>query len=605
MLRKISLTYLLIKISIALFTILTTIVLLLLPLYNTKVFASNNEQNFDLENNIQDDQRENINCNDLRLNEIMPNPKGTDTGNEWLELFNCLEEEIDLSNYKLQDKSGNEETLSGFLEAKEFIVIFTQISLNQINEEIKLLTIDDQIIDEFSYEQSQEDVSFSRIINGTGEWTDELPPTPGESNEVNYNHNLRINEIYPTPKEGEEEFLELFNFSEESIDLSNWSISDKNETIYLDQISINPNSYLVLTEDELNGVTLNNSGDEISLIDPTGYIVDNLEYEKTSKGISNIIDEDGILKQSLLATPNQKNQFIDPNDCFYKASEISIKDFQNIDDNSNKYIISGKIISNLSEIYKNRLYVEDETGGIQLSIPENFDFNYKTNDLIKICGTKSSYYKENTLKAVDIKPDFYDFKIRTNTSIDFIEHIGELSNYTGTIAKKTSSYMIITIKDSDINLKINKTKNFSFRNLTKGDLINLTGILSIRGFNEDNEPNIRLIVTNANSIKILERFKKIIKKRHKRRKNKKYSKNKGYKNLEIKHSVIKRPKILKPPTYSHNDKIFSKTPIKQTKKLNKKGQTYKESYKLLSGISFSTSLSSIVILLKKSSKDIA
>ncbi|HYM20789.1 MAG TPA: lamin tail domain-containing protein [Candidatus Kapabacteria bacterium] len=103
-----------------------------------------------------------------------------------------------------------------------------------------------------------------------------------------------INELMYAPKSPEPEWVELFNFGTDSIDLTGWHISNHSRTEPFSNISIAPNSFLVITHDSAKLVTkhssipsrvvqmtmpsLNNSGDSITLRDSTNRIIDQVDY---------------------------------------------------------------------------------------------------------------------------------------------------------------------------------------------------------------------------------------------------------------------------------------------------------------------------------------
>ena len=107
-----------------------------------------------------------------------------------------------------------------------------------------------------------------------------------------------INEIMYFPENGEPEWIELYNNSEQEIDLFNWSISDVLITPVLKEITehylLPPHSYLVISKSssiynfhriipapvmELNFANLNNDNDGIVLKDNRGITIDSVFYD--------------------------------------------------------------------------------------------------------------------------------------------------------------------------------------------------------------------------------------------------------------------------------------------------------------------------------------
>ncbi len=121
-----------------------------------------------------------------------------------------------------------------------------------------------------------------------------------EINEVR--GDLTINEIMYAPTSPEPEWIELFNKSEKIIDFSNYKIADKNDTVSINkqQVIIQPNQYLVVADDttiydnypDLKNVifvsipTLNNTDDEIVIMDSLFRIIDSVSYSSSWGGNS-------------------------------------------------------------------------------------------------------------------------------------------------------------------------------------------------------------------------------------------------------------------------------------------------------------------------------
>ena len=107
-----------------------------------------------------------------------------------------------------------------------------------------------------------------------------------------------VNEIMYTPAGGEPEWIELFNKTNETINLNGWSITDIFTTpvqVFIDvDLLILPSSYLLLTKDlsvsnyhrlipslihEINLPVLNNDTDGIILRDDRGAMIDSVKYQ--------------------------------------------------------------------------------------------------------------------------------------------------------------------------------------------------------------------------------------------------------------------------------------------------------------------------------------
>ena len=95
-------------------------------------------------------------------------------------------------------------------------------------------------------------------------------------------------EALPNPA-GEDtagEWIKLANTSDESVDLSGWTVSDAGGKSYTLGTEAPPHSELVL-EYSLTGITPNNGGETLTLTNNEGIVVDTLTY--TEAGDDEII----------------------------------------------------------------------------------------------------------------------------------------------------------------------------------------------------------------------------------------------------------------------------------------------------------------------------
>ena len=100
-----------------------------------------------------------------------------------------------------------------------------------------------------------------------------------------------ISELLPDPQsplaDSTDEFIELYNESTQALSLEGWSIRDNTNHVFkLAGITIGPKSFLVLKSAQTK-ISLNNDGDEIFLVDPSGSIVDSTpNYGAAKPGLS-------------------------------------------------------------------------------------------------------------------------------------------------------------------------------------------------------------------------------------------------------------------------------------------------------------------------------
>ncbi len=97
-----------------------------------------------------------------------------------------------------------------------------------------------------------------------------------------------LSEVYPSPRKGESEWIELYNGSHETVNLAGWMIDDvsgsgsKPFKLTSDD-RLPPRSFLMLKGIK---VSWNNGGDDVRLIAPDGTVVDSVTYPKTKTGVA-------------------------------------------------------------------------------------------------------------------------------------------------------------------------------------------------------------------------------------------------------------------------------------------------------------------------------
>ncbi len=122
---------------------------------------------------------------------------------------------------------------------------------------------------------------------------------------LGFSQTLKINELMYAPKNGEPEWLEVYNCSSETVNIRNWIITDKNARFYVltdTDFYVQADSYLVLTKSDtifsfhhlipsrvlicpaLPTSFMLNAGDTISIHDSTGVLVDSVFYDPSWGG---------------------------------------------------------------------------------------------------------------------------------------------------------------------------------------------------------------------------------------------------------------------------------------------------------------------------------
>ena len=283
---------------------------------------------------------------DILINEIMANPKGLVSlpETEYVELHNSTEQAISLTDWwfvydKTQVKL-NELTLpaGGYVvlyRANRAITVAPnglQMPLEkfpaQLNNNGKLLQLYDAngvLHDEVFYDKAIAAVSWERCGEEWISCTDERGGTPGEGNSCRASNNetpitpeepeepaptyttgcIWINEVMADPNGlvalPQTEYVELHNRSDQRINLENWQFIYGDKPTLLTDYKLPAQGYVVLYRSgreikvdaqgealplEKFPSALLNAGKTLSLVDPTGQVIDQITYEKAKAGIA-------------------------------------------------------------------------------------------------------------------------------------------------------------------------------------------------------------------------------------------------------------------------------------------------------------------------------
>lgn len=263
----------------------------------------------ELENN-EIDQNISYSSRDVVINELVSDPNDDIDAVEWVELFNNTDNNINLTGWTLEDGAEQVTSLSGNIVAAGFYVIDSpKGKLNNTGDIVILKSPDGEIIDQITYgswddgeisnnaPKAASPKSLARKIDGSDTNHDELDfvvtnPTKGRANEfdevIESDYKLRVNEVLPNPEgsDNETEFIELYNFGDNDIDLTGFKLGDGSKRRYTIDEGVIKSSGFIVFERSQTGIALNNSGqEEIKLIDPSGKQIDLVTY-------SGSVDED-------------------------------------------------------------------------------------------------------------------------------------------------------------------------------------------------------------------------------------------------------------------------------------------------------------------------
>jgi len=175
---------------------------------------------------------------DVVISEFLPNPSGSDAEGEWIELWNMGSDEVNLSEWVLDDEDGGS---SPFTIPKDTVIsgggylVFnrsqTKIALNNNGDHVRLLSPDEIVKSEAIYTGSVKDNQSYNLVES--EYVLSTTPTPGAKNVITspssesqdedesegdaadyqFSTTIIINEflVDPVGSDLEGEFIELIN----------------------------------------------------------------------------------------------------------------------------------------------------------------------------------------------------------------------------------------------------------------------------------------------------------------------------------------------------------------------------------------------------------
>ncbi|MCE5190098.1 MAG: lamin tail domain-containing protein [Eubacteriales bacterium] len=276
------------------------------------------------------------------LNEFMASNASTLIGPDgaycdWIELYNTTGSEIDLTGYGISDSptqplkytlpQGTKIAANGVLliyctgrETPEGSdKIEAPFGLASYQESVVFSTPAGRILDQFDYTRAQTDISFARVPDGTGEWSQASQPTPGYQNNsaglqafmktLSYGTgDIVISEVLNAnvstlkqPDGGYYDWVEIHNQTSSPISLAGYALSNnaKNPAKWVfPDITLDAGEYLTVLASGKNvsdaqkknnletNFGISSAGDVVFLFQPDGTILDKIQVPKGHADVS-------------------------------------------------------------------------------------------------------------------------------------------------------------------------------------------------------------------------------------------------------------------------------------------------------------------------------
>lgn len=282
------------------------------------------ESEDDPEDDRQEDSDEEVELK-LKITEVYPNPSGSDSGFEQVELFNDGDETVSLEGLVLDDISSGDAVSSNAyilpelsIASHSYLTITIpsgKFSLNNTGGDVvSLLDSTNNFLDSVTYSESTPEAKSWTMFEGDWAWAPETlgkengnqPPEELEEEKDDEeqeetpdygefdNSALQIYEIYSVPNKGEQEFIEIYNSGEEVAQLAVVSLWVGQKHKVLPEHKLASGEYYVITQSVLP-VQLRNSGQTLKLIEGS-KLIDEISYPALSVGNSYARFEDGFLQ---------------------------------------------------------------------------------------------------------------------------------------------------------------------------------------------------------------------------------------------------------------------------------------------------------------------
>lgn len=146
---------------------------------------------------------------EIYITEIFPNPKGGDSGNEWIEIYNGSDEKVNLGNWEIDTGEDSKKifTFEGkLIDPGKYITLSDKdlgFALKNSENELRLLDFENSEIDKVIYEKVIENASFMKISiedeeneedeGITWKWNKNI--SPGEENQKLYKYIGKIEDF--------------------------------------------------------------------------------------------------------------------------------------------------------------------------------------------------------------------------------------------------------------------------------------------------------------------------------------------------------------------------------------------------------------------------
>ncbi len=247
------------------------------------------------------------------------------------------------------------------------------------------LSDNNYLMEELDYNNTDCPIYYWKIVATDGTLSTDSLPTYSSFRLSGpfFSNDILINELYPDPTgNSDAEWIELYNNSDENIDLKEWILEDLKGSIH--QFKITSNlvipawGYVTLNRSD-SGVTLNNDQDGVRIIRPDNYVLyETPIFTDGDKGWSFVRNSSGTWEWTTTVTPTAINIITPP---IIEDSGQTDEENVNIPINDNPVVIATGEFRNFEnylvtvtgtvvETSGNTFYLDDGSGKTKVYIQE-------------------------------------------------------------------------------------------------------------------------------------------------------------------------------------------------------------------------------------------
>ncbi len=342
---------------------------------------------------------------------------------------------------------------------------------------------------------------------------------------------LQFISLYPNTvgADAEEEYIELMNTGSETIDLNGWSIEDGSTARYTFPHTINLAGGTTLQiVRPVTSLSLNNSGDTLELISPTGSVIDLVSYGNAPRGgtydregslwswsttVEEVVEVEVVAQNepisqpapTLVSTTPPTNAPTQPTQSTNTSSTTTAKTTSPIATSSTSsasYVsffsieqakaqkdgtrvkIEGYVTAVPDTFGRQIMYVQDQSSGVQIYFYDASYPNLEMGASVRIEGTMSTAYGERRVKISDTK---YIAPTGNQTQAHPIHfpagdlsepQVGSLIETSGQVLSRSTTKLVIEDGEDRITIYLKSNPEIDANQFERGDKMTIAGILT-------------------------------------------------------------------------------------------------------------------------------